>query len=74
MKSEVISKAQKIIQRLTGKSESDENVLKRLNEENDQHKQELSEKQKVIQMLNEQLGQVSAKQSHDHVLMQETMA
>lgn len=27
MKSEVISKAQKIIERLTGKSESDENVL-----------------------------------------------
>ena len=74
MKSEVISKAQKIIERLTGKSDSDENVMQRLNEENDCHKQEVGDKQKVIQMLNEQLGQVTAKQSHDHVVMQETMA
>ena len=53
MKAEVISKAQKIIERLTAKSESDENVLKRMSDENDSHKREVNEKQKVIQMLNE---------------------
>ncbi len=44
MKGEVISKAQKIIQRLTGKSDSDENVLARMNEENENHKRDLAEK------------------------------
>ncbi len=69
MKGEVISKAQKIIQRLTGKSDSDENVLARMNEENENHKRDLAEKQKVVTMLNEQLKEVSAKQTHDHTLM-----
>lgn len=73
MKAEVISKAQKIIERLTAKSESDENILRRLNEENDGHKRDLSEKQKYVKMLNEQLRQVTAKQNHDHVMMRETM-
>ena len=44
MKTEVISKAQKIIEKLTSKSESDENVLKRLNDENECHKREINEK------------------------------
>ena len=74
MKTEVISKAQKIIERLTSKSESDDNVMKRMNEENESHKREINEKQKVVQMLNEQLGQVQAKQSHNQVVMQDTMA
>ena len=74
MKTEVISKAQKIIERLTSKSESDDNVMKRMNEENESHKREINEKQKVVQMLNEQLGQVQAKQSHNRVVMQDTMA
>ena len=74
MKTEVISKAQKIIERLTSKSESDDNVMKRLNEENESHKREINEKQKVVQMLNEQLNQVQAKQSHNQVVMQDTMA
>ena len=44
MKSEVITKAQKIIERLTVKSEADERVMKRLQEENDGHKREALEK------------------------------
>ena len=44
MKTEVISKAQKIIERLTSKSESDENVMKRLNEDNEGLKREMNEK------------------------------
>ena len=44
MKGEVISKAQKIIERLTGKSDSDEKVLARLNEENESHKREVTER------------------------------
>ena len=48
MKTEVISKAQKIIERLTSKSESDDNVMKRLNEDNENHKREINEKQKVV--------------------------
>ena len=48
MKTEVISKAQKIIERLTSKSESDDNVMKRLNEDNESHKREINEKQKVV--------------------------
>ena len=73
MKTEVISKAQKIIERLSIKSESDEHVLKRMSDENDCHKKEANEKQKIIQMLNEQLSQMTARQSHDHAVMQETM-
>ena len=69
MKGDVIAKAQKIIERISGKSESDENVLKRLNEENDRRKKEVGDKQKVISMLNDQLSQVSAKQNHDHTQM-----
>ena len=53
MKGDVIAKAQKIIERISGKSEQDENVLKRLNEENERHKKEISDKSKVISMLNE---------------------
>lgn len=48
MKAEVIAKAQKIIERLTSKSESDENIMKRLNEESENHKREVNEKQKVV--------------------------
>jgi membrane-bound ClpP family serine protease len=61
MKGEVISKAQKIIERLTGKSDSDEKVLARLNEENESHKREGTEREKVVTLLNDQLKEVSAK-------------
>jgi len=53
MKGEVIAKAQKIIERLTAKSDSDERVLHRLNEESECYKRELGEKQKVVSMLND---------------------
>ena len=73
MKSEVINKAQKIIERLTIKSNADERVLKRLQEENDGHKREANEKQRAIQTMNDQLKEVSAKQTHDHTMMHQTM-
>ena len=73
MKSEVITKAQKIIERLTVKSEADERVMKRLQEENDGHKREALEKQRAIQTMNDQLKEVSAKQTHDHTMMHQTM-
>lgn len=44
MKAEVIAKAQKIIERMTCKSQSDENVLQRLSDENDGYKREIGEK------------------------------
>lgn len=53
MKGEVIAKAQKIIERLTNKSDSDERVLHRLNEENEGFKRDLGERQKVVTMLND---------------------
>lgn len=48
MKGDVISKAQKIIERLTNKSDGDEKILKRINEEKEDQKRDLSEKAKLI--------------------------
>jgi len=48
MKSEVISKAQKIIEKLTSKSESDEKIMKRLNDEVEGLKREIFEKNKML--------------------------
>ena len=48
MKGDVISKAQKIIERLTNKSDGDEKILKRINDEKEDQKRELSEKAKLI--------------------------
>ena len=48
MKSEVISKAQKIIEKLTYKSESDEKIMKRLNDEGEGLKREIFEKNKML--------------------------
>lgn len=73
MKTDVISKAQKIIERLTHKSADDENVLKRINDEKEDHKRELGEKAKSIQLMSDQLAEAKNKQTHDRTLMQETM-
>ena len=61
MKGDVISKAQKIIERLTTKSDGDEKVLKRINDEKEDQKRELSEKTKAIQQLSDQLNEVKNK-------------
>ena len=53
MKGDVIAKAQKIIERLTSKSDSDESVLKRMNDDNERAKREGIEAQRVINLLNE---------------------
>ena len=53
MKGDVIAKAQKIIERLTSKSDSDESVLKRMNDDNERAKREGVEAQRVIHLLNE---------------------
>lgn len=53
MKGDVIAKAQKIIERLTCKSDSDESVLKRMNDDNERAKREGVEAQRVIHLLNE---------------------
>ena len=53
MKGDVIAKAQKIIERLTSKSDSDESVLKRMNDDNERAKREGVEAQRVIQLLND---------------------
>ena len=70
----MIAKAQKIIEKLTVKSDSDERVMKRLSDECDGYKREIGEKQRAIKDLSEQLKEVSAKNSHDHTLMQQTMS
>ena len=44
MKGDVIAKAQKIIERISAKSETDELTLKKLNEEKASHKREVGEK------------------------------
>mmetsp|Transcript_46029 Transcript_46029/g.60980 ORF Transcript_46029/g.60980 Transcript_46029/m.60980 type:complete len:119 (+) Transcript_46029:329-685(+) len=74
MKGEVISKAQKIIERLTQKSESDDKVLKRINDEKEDQKRDLLEKNKSISQLTEQLNEVKNRQSHDKNRMEETMS
>jgi hypothetical protein len=48
MKSDVISKAQKIIEKLTSKSDSDEKIMKRLNDECEGFKRDISEKNKML--------------------------
>ena len=73
MKSDVITKAQKIIERMTQKSESDEKILKRLNEEKEDCKREIGEKTKSIQQLSDQLNEARTKQSHEKSMMRETM-
>lgn len=70
MKNDVISKAKKIIQRMSVKSDGDEKVLKRISEDKEDLKIEIMEKTKSIQLLSEQLTVASKKQSHDRSLLE----
>ena len=49
MKGDVIAKAQRIIERMTHKSDDDEKVLKRINDQKVFQKREIMEKTKSIQ-------------------------
>ena len=63
LKGDVISKAQVIIQKLTSKSEQDDTIMSKLNDENNNLKADSSQKQKTINDLHNQLDEIRNKQS-----------
>ena len=73
IKAEAISKAQKIIERLNHKSGSDDGVVKQAYEQSEQLKKEVSEKQKVIQGLHQQLEEAKQKTLFNQTQIGESM-
>lgn len=73
MKTDAISKAQKIIEKLSQKSEMDESQIGKNQEELDKLKKELSFKQQRIKDMSIQLDEVHRKQQQNVFQMNDTL-